>query len=148
MSGNKIKNKGFIKLLAVEDCETFAVMLKECLTGIEGMRVEKHFASDMKKAMERFREKLPDAVLLDIVLPDGNGLDLIQEMLEIKPDTKIIIVTGSDSHDNIKIAKERGAVGYILKPYNRQQIIEILRKIYEQDQPTSSDRVNKINTAR
>lgn len=114
------------KVLVVDDDRSFRLMLQETLNDLGGFSIDKSFALDAKTGMEQFQEIKPDIVLLDINLPDGKGLDLIQPMLKIHPGVGIVMVTGSRLSTDVSIAKERGAIGYILKPYTRRKIEDAL----------------------
>lgn len=68
-----------------------------------------------------------DIVLLDINLPDGSGLDLIREIKEVSPATKIIMMSADASEQNQKRAFEEGTLQFIEKPLDLPEIHSILR---------------------
>jgi len=120
-----------IKALVVEDDRNFCMILQECLSDLEHFAIRKFFTANASDAMQKMRSEKPDLVLLDINLPDGNGLDLIRPMLKIHPAVGIVMVTGSAFPEDVKKGKEDGAIGYILKPYNKHKIADALSKFLE-----------------
>ena len=72
------------------------------------------------------REQVIELVLLDIMMPDIQGFDLLKQRREIKPDLKAIMITAFDDEDIAREAMERGAVDYVKKPldlnYLRTQV--------------------------
>lgn len=72
-------------------------------------------AGTIKSALEKTLEHNPDLVLMNINLPDGNGLDTIKEILNHRPETKIVILTKHDNEDYFLRAIRNGANGYLLK---------------------------------
>ncbi|MCD4750806.1 MAG: sigma-54 dependent transcriptional regulator [Thermoanaerobaculales bacterium] len=75
------------------------------------------------------RSHYPDAVLLDLGLPDAdNGLDVISDLLDAAPLTRIIILTGHDSVREAVEALRRGARHYLVKPWDREELMLIVRR--------------------
>jgi CheY-like chemotaxis protein len=71
-----------------------------------------------------------DMVITDILMPDGDGLELISELRQLQPSARIIAMSGGGNHlraaDCLKFAKGLGAHGMLMKPFNRQQVIDIV----------------------
>ena len=78
-------------------------------------------------ALAALREESPDYVFLDVNLPDGNGIDLIKEIREISPTTKIIIMSADNSETNRQRAFTEGAIQFLEKPFEIKEIHGILR---------------------
>ncbi|MEZ5450648.1 MAG: response regulator transcription factor [Thiolinea sp.] len=68
-------------------------------------------------------------MLLDINLPDGNGLDLIEPIRQQSPQAQVIVTTIFDDQEHIFTALQAGAVGYLLKDLSEAQFIQKLRGI-------------------
>jgi len=120
MSGKK-------KILIVDDSTIITKLINNYLTGydIEICGI----AGDGKMALEIFKEKLPDLVTLDITMPEIDGLTVLDEMLKIKEDTKIIVISAlSDRATAIK-ALTNGARGFINKPFTEEDIREKLDEL-------------------
>ena len=79
------------------------------------------------------REKLPalapDVVLMDIRLPDGNGADLLGELLPRLPKTEFVVLTVFEEDETIERAIRNGASGYLLKHAGGTQIVQAVREV-------------------
>lgn len=80
------------------------------------------FAKNLKEAESLFSLHDPNMVFLDITLPDGSGFSLLEKFKQTNPHTHVIMVTGSDKASDAKKAKELGAEGYIVKPFQPARI--------------------------
>ncbi len=72
----------------------------------------------------------PDVLLLDVSMP-GNGLSVIDEILSLSPDTRILILTASEEVDTLVAALQRGAKGYILKGVGARSLAEAIRTVFK-----------------
>jgi two-component system chemotaxis response regulator CheY len=99
-----------------------------------------HFVKDMdikiagiayngQTAMNIFKRTKPDIVSLDITMPKMDGLEVLEEMLRIKPDVKVIMVSALKDKAKIMQALSLGAKYYLAKPVDKEKFIEILEKI-------------------
>jgi CheY-like chemotaxis protein len=83
-----------------------------------------------KEAVRVLRTVHVDLVITDILMPDGDGLEVISELRQAQPSARIIAMSGGGNHlravDCLKFAKGLGAHGVLMKPFNRQQLIEIV----------------------
>ena len=100
-------------ILLVEDEETLARNLHRFLQR-EGY--EPRHASTIREAAKAFDEFNPDLVLLDLGLPDGNGLDLLKDLRERNPASKVIVLTGHGTVQTAVDAMKAGAFDYLGKP--------------------------------
>lgn len=102
------------KILIVEDDNALATLYKVELE-LKGYLVE-HVA-DGSKALQSVKDTKPDLVLLDIMLPGKNGLDVLQDMRanDSTKDVKVVILTNFGHEENVSTALEYGALDYIMK---------------------------------
>ena len=70
----------------------------------------------------------PDVILCDIKMPDGNGLDLLSRVREEKLPTPVIMITAHTSTEDAIQAMKRGAVDYISKPFNNDELLLVVRR--------------------
>jgi two-component system response regulator PilR (NtrC family) len=70
----------------------------------------------------------PDVILCDIKMPDGNGLDLLRKVKEEHPQTPMIMITAHTSTEDAVEAMKRGAIDYISKPFNNDELVLIVRR--------------------
>lgn len=89
-------------------------------------------AANGKEAVEIIKEVLPQIVLMDINMPGVKGLDVIEIVKPYIPDAKIIIISGHDDFHYAKRALQLGAFDYLLKPINRTQLCDAIRKAIDQ----------------
>lgn len=109
-----------ISVLIVEDNRIHRMCASQSLANYTQAKILRHNALTIAEARDQFKTLNPDIVLLDINLPDGNGLDLLSELLKIRPKCFIVMMTGSTSEEDFKRSITLGARGYILKPFNMQ----------------------------
>ncbi len=81
-------------------------------------------ASNGREALEIVKEKKPDVVTLDITMPEMDGLDCLERIMEINPDTKVMIITAlADKLTGLQ-AIDKGATGFFLKPVDPEELRE------------------------
>ena len=88
-------------------------------------------APTLADASEILREHEPKIVLLDIDLPDGSGLDFLDEIKELKSDTIVVMITGNVSVDSAIAALRGGAHDFIGKPIHLEELRITLRNALE-----------------
>lgn len=86
-------------------------------------------ASRGLEAVEMYRMLKPDCVLLDLGLPDINGIIVLERMKLIDPKAKVYIISGYDDPSLKQKAKELGALDYLTKPIVFNELITILKRI-------------------
>jgi DNA-binding NtrC family response regulator len=85
-------------------------------------------AENGKEALDKIQARTYDAALIDVVLGDSNGLDLLPKIEENSPKTVKIVVTGSDSTENRDEACRNGADAYMTKPVNPEMLLDVFAK--------------------
>jgi two-component system nitrate/nitrite response regulator NarL len=86
-------------------------------------------ALDPDEAVEAAREHQPDACLLDVYFPNGNGLSAIRRIHDVSPDTKVVMLTGSISGALVSQAITEGAQGFVSKSKPIEAVIEALEMV-------------------
>jgi DNA-binding response OmpR family regulator len=127
------------KIIIVEDEPAIAEML---LYHLKNLNYDvKHFDNGAK-ARDYLREAEYDLVLLDIMLPDYNGLDLCQELRQLRPSVPIMLLTSLDSEADRVVGLELGADDYLTKPFSMREcqarIKALLRRCTLNTQKTPS----------
>jgi two-component system nitrate/nitrite response regulator NarL len=98
------------------------------LLGQNGFRVVGQ-AGDGYEAIEFARELQPDLVLLDLSMPDLDGLAALPRLREAAPDCEVVVLTASGTEDNLLAAIRGGAAGYLLKTESPERIVEFLNGV-------------------
>jgi DNA-binding NtrC family response regulator len=107
--------------LIVDDEETYALSLKRLL-GRRGVAAD--VAGSYKEGLERVRKRRYDLVILDYMLPDGNGLDLIPPIRALRPAPTVLMMTAFGTIENAVEAMRRGASDYVTKSTELPAIVE------------------------
>ena len=81
------------------------------------------------EAVWRARALRPDVILLDLVMPQGDGLDAIPHLKQDLPDVKIIVLTTFDDESRVKAALKAGANGYLLKDANGATLLQAIHAV-------------------
>jgi DNA-binding NarL/FixJ family response regulator len=86
-------------------------------------------ASSGREAIFEARSVKPDVVLLDVVMPDGNGLEAIPTLLHERPETKILVLSMQDDPRYVREAFAAGASGYVLKEAADVEVVGAVREV-------------------
>jgi DNA-binding NtrC family response regulator len=86
---------------------------------------------DAEKALEAVRSQAPDLVLLDIGLPGMNGIEALQEIKKLRPDTVVIMITAFEDIATVVSAMKLGAYDYIVKPVHMEALLVTIRNALE-----------------
>lgn len=89
-------------------------------------------AGTAKQALSHIQDHLFDAVLLDIKLPDGDGLILLPKIKQLQPDLQVVMLTGNGTIESAIEAMKQGAFDYLTKPCNLTELEITLQKASEQ----------------
>jgi type IV pilus assembly protein PilB len=112
-------------ILVVDDERDILVVISKILAS-NGFSVLS--ASNGMEALEKVKEASPDLVLLDYMMPGLNGLDVLKEIKKLRSDTEVIIITGRGSETTAADSIKMGAVGYITKPFDRDSLLNAVRR--------------------
>ncbi len=88
-------------------------------------------ASTGKEAVDVVREHKPDVVLMDIQMPQMNGIEAIEKMVEEKLSSPVIILTTFDDHELVLQGIRAGARGYLLKDVSLEDLIDAIKHVHD-----------------
>ncbi len=108
------------KVLVVDDEEGIRVSVSEILSE-EGYKVDT--ASTLKEAKDKLSAEFFHLVLLDVWMPDGDGVDFITTLKDLSPESNIVIITGHGSVETAVKALKRGAFDFIEKPFSVERLV-------------------------
>jgi DNA-binding NarL/FixJ family response regulator len=103
-----------VTVLIVEDHPSFAEVVEMVMSFDKGISIVGN-VRDGLAAVEKAREVKPDVVLMDLSLPKLAGCEATKQILRDRPETKIIVLSGSDQELDRRAASAAGAHGYIVK---------------------------------
>lgn len=86
-------------------------------------------AANGQEAVEMYRKLLPDVVTMDITMPGMTGIEAVKAIISEHPDAKIVMVTALGQQKLIVDALESGAKDFITKPFNPEQIVQVLKNV-------------------
>ena len=122
------------RTLVVEDDEATRVLLQRILE-VEGFDV--HVASDAREARDALSEGPPDVVLLDLHLPDGDGLGLLESLVADHPQVPCIIVSGRDEEASRVLGLRLGADDYVVKPFSSGELLARVESVLRRSNRTN-----------
>ncbi len=130
-------------LMIVDDDKAF---LQRFARAMETRGFEVRSASSVAEAAVLIRDKAPAFAVVDMRLEDGNGLDVVAELTKVRPDSRIIILTGYGNFATAVSAVKLGAVDYLAKPADADEVTDALlaptdEKARPPENPMSADRV-------
>ena len=114
------------KILIADDGEFLRVRTARMLA-VEGFTVLE--AENGVKAVELFQAEKPDVVLLDLTMPEKDGLAALKEMVAARPGAKVIMLASQGQETMVLEAIRAGAKDYIVKPFERDRVVGAIRKI-------------------
>ena len=135
-----------IKVLVVDDQEELAKELKSILQTDERIEVTAT-ATDGFSALEEMEKQEADVVLMDIRMPNMNGVVATRRIKEEHPNAKVLILTTFDDSDYILNAINNGASGYLLKNIGGNALIDAVKNAYAGDTILPSNIARRITAA-
>ncbi|RMF60046.1 MAG: response regulator [Calditrichaeota bacterium] len=116
-------------ILIIEDEENLRQILQEIL---EAEKYKVILAQTAREGIDLYEahHDFVELVILDFNLPDADGLEVLKKLKSISPQVKVLLTSGFDVESSIPQAAKFGAVDFIRKPFNREQILEVVKKIY------------------
>lgn len=117
-----------LKILLVDDHEVVRLGLNALLSNYPGFEVVAQ-AGTADEAVQQTLEYKPDVVIMDIRLPGKNGIEATKEIIELLPETKIIMLTSFAEDELLFDAINAGAYGYVLKQIGSDDLIKSLEAI-------------------
>jgi two-component system, chemotaxis family, chemotaxis protein CheY len=115
------------KIVVIDDSLYMRSILKHLLT--KGGHTVIGEADSYEQALSILEKELPDLITLDIILKDHTGLDLLKQIRKRFPSVLVIMVSAVGEEFVVEEAMELGALDYIVKPFNEQNVAETVNRI-------------------
>jgi DNA-binding NtrC family response regulator len=116
------------RVFIVDDDEIISSMLTRVLKKDD---YEVESANDTNNLLEKIKSWGPDVILLDITLPGRSGIDILREMKDREIESQVVMLTADDSAETAVRAMKLGAIDYLTKPFNIDEVKIILRNVME-----------------
>lgn len=115
------------KIMVVDDAAFMRMMLKDTLkkNGYENI-IE---ASDGEIAVQTFKQEKPDLVIMDITMPNKNGLDALKEIKSIDPNANVVMCSAMGQESMVVDAIKSGAKDFIVKPFKGDRVLKTVQGI-------------------
>ncbi len=121
-----------IRVVIVDDQKLFVSSLRTVLRGHGREEIDVVGAAyDGKEAIGLVEQSRPDVVLMDVRMPVMDGVKATKRIREQFPDTRVVILTTFDDDDYVFQALQNGAVGYILKNIESEELVTAIKAIYD-----------------
>lgn len=133
------------RILIVDDHEVVRIGVR-CLLEKSGMQVAGE-ASDCKQALKLAESTKPDVILLDVRMPQTDGLACLTSLREKSIDVPVLMFSGYDNPTYYARARALGAVGYLLKSVKGTEVVEAVRKAATGEQVWSKEGMRRVTGA-
>ena len=114
------------KILIVDDAEFLRVRISKLLTGNGHDVIE---AENGLIAVESYSSDSPDAVLMDITMPEMDGLAAVKEITASDPNARIVMLTALGQESVVLEAIKAGAKDFVVKPFEPDRVLDALEKV-------------------
>ena len=115
------------KVLICDDAAFMRMMIKDILSK-NGYEIAAE-AENGVKAVEKYNETKPDLVLMDITMPDMDGIQALKKIREIDPSANVVMCSAMGQQAMVIEAIQSGAKDFIVKPFQAERVIEAVRKV-------------------
>jgi len=132
-----------IRVLLVDDHALFRSGVKALLQRHDDFEVVGE-AADSLEGVKRARELKPDVVLLDLHMPGVSGKDAVKLFLEESPGIHVVMLTVSESADDLVDTLRAGASGYLLKNIETETLLDLVRRAVSGDSVVSAEMTTKL----
>lgn len=116
------------RLLIVDDAMIVREMIKDAVI-LDGWEVVAE-ATNGQEAITAYREASPDAVTLDLVMPEYDGLHALAGIMEFDSQANVLVVSALDQRETLQQAITLGAKDFIVKPFENHNLQNALRKLH------------------
>jgi two-component system chemotaxis response regulator CheY len=125
-----------VKILVVDDNDLMRTLLRGILRS-ENCQVIGEARNGIA-ALESVARNKPDIVFLDVVMPEMDGLEVLQNIKSKYPEIIVVMITGNPSKENVEASIQRGASGFIIKPFNSAKVLDTLSRVMLDVRPATN----------
>ena len=132
-----------IRVMLVDDHPITRRGLREVLEDSDGFDVVA-LAADGEEAVTRAEETRPDIVVMDVMMPKKDGVEACRDILDLLPDTKVLMLTASTEDDAVIEAIAAGAAGFVQKYLGSDELVNAIRKVAGGELMIPDDAVKQV----
>lgn len=115
------------RIMIADDSDAIRMVLRDIIDiGHHELVAE---ATNGFESVQKFNETKPELLLLDVAMPKKDGISALKEILATNPNAKIIMITASDNINTMKECINSGALAYLLKPFNFEDVLTAIKKV-------------------
>ncbi|WP_180041095.1 MULTISPECIES: response regulator transcription factor [unclassified Acinetobacter] len=118
-----------VPVLVVEDEEIIQLRLRQILTELGYKREELIFTKNVKESIQAVETQPISLALVDLGLPDGSGIEIIEKIRSLESNTMILVVSAWSTQESLFAAIKAGATGYVLKERDDAEVLLSIRSI-------------------
>ena len=122
-------SEGKVRILAVDDSLVTLKILKKTLKETEFEIVGE--VTSGEEALVKYDELKPDLVLLDIIMPEMDGIETLSKIIAKDSAARIVMVSSMGAKEKVMESLEKGAKNFVMKPYEKSTLIEVIKKVSE-----------------
>jgi two-component system, chemotaxis family, chemotaxis protein CheY len=115
------------KILIVDDAAFMRMMIRDIL-GKNGYEIVGE-AENGARAIERYKDLIPDLVIMDITMPEVDGIQAVKEIKKVNSDAKIIMCSAMGQQAMVIESIQAGARDFIVKPFQAERVVEAVKKV-------------------
>lgn len=115
------------EILIVDDASFMRMMIKDILTKNNFNVVGE--AENGIKAVEKYKELKPELVIMDITMPEMDGIQAVKEIKKVNNDAKIIMCSAMGQQSMVVEAIQAGAKDFIVKPFQADRVVDAVKKV-------------------
>ncbi len=116
--------------MIVDDSRIACAQLKKILKDTEFEVIE--YCRNGESAVRSYETSMPDLVTMDIIMPDMDGFEAAQAILDKWPDAKIVMASSLAYDETLQQAKVLGTKGFIYKPFEKNAVLSVFHKALEE----------------
>jgi two-component system chemotaxis response regulator CheY len=117
-----------MKLLIVDDAKLIHFMIKKILIARGLSNIEFEDAFDGNEAIWFAKKFEPDLILMDVVMPEKDGIEALKEIKKNHPDMKVVMVSSVGTEKKVAQSLKYGAFTFIQKPFNEDELYDLVSK--------------------
>ena len=117
------------KIMVVDDCRISRMMILNILkkNGFDDVMQ----ATDGNEAVVFYKTKHPNLTILDITMPNKDGITALKEIIDFDKNAKIVMMSASGQEEIVMKAIKSGASNYIVKPFTAEKVMQVIHKILD-----------------